>query len=154
MALRKEDKTLLAFGKAFFYTEECLFGKNEQKIKEFDTLENIRSKSNIEDLAIIADGIRFGWIQRIEIDRDNKTAKVGHFAVAKEYTGCGFGKRLAFAFGNKLKSKYGIKEILFIEQGQDDKEKMDNYSHFFEKKLIANKESITHGLYQWRWEIP
>lgn len=85
---------------------------------------------------------------------DNNTAKVGHFAVAKQFTGCGFGKRMALAFGIKLKRSHNIKEILFIEQFQDNKEKFTTYSHFFVKTLLAESEIISQDLYQWRWKIP
>jgi hypothetical protein len=149
--LDRDEKHLLAFGKAVLLTDEYIIGMQEQEISKYPTVENdIKNEFVITDFMVMVDGFRFGWIQHITINVGENTAEVGHFAVDKKIVGTGFGKRMAVAFGHKIQMLYGVNKVIFWERS-------DNpiYPRFFEKTLEAQKIKLNEpGREKWLWEIP
>jgi ribosomal protein S18 acetylase RimI-like enzyme len=86
-----------------------------------------------------------GYIQEVALDMHGKTATVGHFAVATDYSRMGLGKRMAQGFAKMLKDGYGITAIIF-----DERSRKVGYEVFFEHVLRA--ERIGAGPNdKWRW---
>lgn len=92
-----------------------------------------------------AGAVILGYIQEITVDMHQKTATVGHFAVASDYTGMGFSKRMAHGFAKLLKENYGVTEIIF-----DERSRKAEYEVFFEHILRAVRVG-TAPKHTWRW---
>ena len=96
--------------------------------------------------------IYIGYIQNTDINKVNRTATVGHFAVATaNLTGKGLGRILAHALRLLLLSRYDTREIIFSENST--KYFKSNYPEFFKSLGATSTAKNSKGRSDWIWKI-
>lgn len=148
-----EEEEITRFRKDSLYTQSHLqdyraTAPGSDRI-QLSTEYNTDNKFGISDIHLVVDGEIYGYVQRIEIDLIQNHAVVGHFAVDSKYTGTGLAKRLAEAFGQRLRTQHNITHILFDELKINSN---PAYRRFFSNTLHATPVNDTQQ--QWLWFIP
>lgn len=148
--LSDDDQMSLYLGKAVRYPDQYLrFTPLGSSARSPMLGYKITERFTISDMHLIVDEVAIGWIETIQIDVTNSLAIVGHFGVAKLFTGTGLGKQLILAFGRFLQREYGVKQIQFEERKINSN---PAYRAFFTRTLRAHSVDL-NGL-NWLWQIP
>lgn len=136
------------------YPEHCFRSYQSSNTYSWPEAKTLHVLGNLEDIYLYSLGIPIGYIQGITVDLKRKTATVTHFATASQITRRGVGSQMARELGQRLKSKYGIKTLIFSER------KMRQQDAAFFASLGAKPVAKYSGMdsnYKvpdWHWKIP
>ncbi|WP_153133355.1 hypothetical protein [Dechloromonas hortensis] len=89
-----------------------------------------------------------GWLE--DVRQQGPRITINHIAVATEFVGYSYARRLAHSFGQAVKQHAGVTEILFTEYKQST---LPGYPAFFAKLGATQMPSATKG-FEWLWTIP
>lgn len=139
------EEHFMALGMAYLYPSTYFVGQHNVPLELSRTIHESDDLRSLPKLEWRAGSEILGYIQYVTVDMNRKTAEVGHFAVAKNYSGMGFGKRMAQGFAKLLKDNYGVTEIIF-----DEHSRKTDYEVFFQYVLRAERIGTSPNE-KWRW---
>lgn len=145
----KKEEKLIAFGAVLYDTAECFDGYQGDVLSDSPLP---GGRYCLSDIYVRYGAYTFGFIQRIQFDKECGIAYIGHIATKQEYMGLGLARRFIYAFAACAKVDYGVREIHFCESAAKD-EKLDLYDKFFTQKLGATRLPHNFGDV-WVWQIP
>jgi hypothetical protein len=94
-SVKEEQELSIAFDKVFSNTSDYFRGFRDSTITEIPINDQ---RFCLDNIYIGFGKYRFGWIQQIEIDLENKVAQVGHIATDINFTRKGLGKKNSSCF--------------------------------------------------------
>ena len=141
-----QEEYLIAVGRALVDPSASFLGEFREEIEVGPMLGyELTGLQSMSKLEWRAGDVVLGFVQEITLDARNKTARVGHFAVASEIAGMGLGKRMAQGLAALLKDRCGITTIIFTERSRK-----PEYDLFFGQTLKA-KLVTTTPYKEWEW---
>ena len=143
-----DEEFLIALGKAYMYPNNSFAGEHGTSIQLSIMLGHETSGlQTLPNLEWRAGDVVLGYIQEITVDTLNKTATVGHFATAKNYSGMGLAKRMAQGFAKLLNDNFDVTDIIF-----DERSFKTEYEVFFEHILRAKRVGVEpNDKWHWVW---
>lgn len=85
-----------------------------------------------------------GYVHEWVVEGDMAT--IGHFAVAKELEGHGFGESLVRGFARAVHRELGVRRIRFRERRYS-----PAYARLFQRLGAVNTGRVVHGIPEWEW---